>query len=374
MFLYLKTGGGHLAPAKAVAEQIESNHKKNVKILLVDGLTESPGYLKRVIENGYNNIINNKNTVWIFELLYALHKIDFFSRLTASIISLLIAPGIEKQIIETKPKKIVIFHFFLIKPVYSIIRNHNLDISVLTVVTDPFTAPPLWFLEKGQNYILFSELLKDFCINRGINPENIHVFPFALGLKFSKQINDSRKLKIRRDLGFQSDSKIVLIIGGGEGMPRGKKILKKLITGNLDAEIAIVCGNNKKLFKQANKIKEKYGISGLKIFGFVDFVHSLISIADLVITKCGASTFMEILVMGKVPVINNYIWEQEKGNMRFICDREMGILEKSPVLLPDVLNRLLKDHDYYDHIINNIKKAGIRNGVGEVSDYILNFY
>jgi processive 1,2-diacylglycerol beta-glucosyltransferase/1,2-diacylglycerol 3-beta-galactosyltransferase len=82
---------------------------------------------------------------------------------------------------------------------------------------------------------------------------------------------------------------------------------------------------------------------------------------------------MEILIMGKVPVINNYIWEQEKGNMEFVCHGKMGILEKNTSSLPDVLHRLLTDNEFYNSICNNIKNASISNGVGPVSDYILKF-
>ena len=162
-------------------------------------------------------------------------------------------------------------------------------------------------------------------------------------------------------------------MGGGEGMPHGKKILKNIIASNMDAEIAIVCGKNQKLYDKAIKLKNKYGIDNLKVYGFIDFVHSLVCISDVVITKCGASTSMEILIMGKVPVINNYIWEQEKGNMEFVCQNKMGILEKNTRYLPDVLHRLLTDNNYYNSIKNNIKNASLSNGVEKVSDYILKF-
>jgi len=141
----------------------------------------------------------------------------------------------------------------------------------------------------------------------------------------------------------------------------------------MDAEIAIVCGKNQKLYDKAIKLKNKFGIDNLKVYGFIDFVHSLVSISDVVITKCGASTSMEILMMGKVPVINNYIWEQEKGNMEFVCNSKMGILEKNTRYLPDILHRLLTDNEFYNSLINNIKNAAISNGVGQVSDYILEY-
>jgi UDP-N-acetylglucosamine:LPS N-acetylglucosamine transferase len=231
----------------------------------------------------------------------------------------------------------------------------------------------MWFLQEGQNFIVFSEMLKEKCINQGIDKNKLKVFPFVLDRKFSQKTSDSKKLAIRRELGFESDSKIILIMGGGDGIPHGKKILKRILTRNMDAEIAIVCGKNEKMFNHISALKDKYNIRNLKIYGFVDFVHSLINISDVVITKCGASTFMEILLMGKIPVINNYIWEQEKGNIDFVCKREMGILEKNTKRIPDVLHKLLTDIEYSNSIRNNIKRASICNGVGQVSDYILRF-
>jgi processive 1,2-diacylglycerol beta-glucosyltransferase/1,2-diacylglycerol 3-beta-galactosyltransferase len=371
LFLYLKTGGGHLAPAKAVAEKIKTKRRVDVEINLIDGLSESNLLVKKVIEDGYKNAINK--AAWTFEFLYALHKIRFVSRFTAFLVSYFVKPGIASQILETMPKKIVVFHFFLIKPVFDILKEHNLNIPVITVVTDPFTAHPMWFLQENQNFVVFSEILKEKCIKRGIEIDKLHVFPFVLDSKFSEKVSDFKKTRIRRKLGFEADSRIILIIGGGEGMPHGKKILKNIIARNMDAEIAIVCGKNQKLYDKAMKLKNKYGIDNLKVYGFVDFVHSLVSISDVVITKCGASTSMEILMMGKVPVINNYIWEQEKGNMEYVCQNNMGILEKNTRTLPDILHRLLTDNDYYNSIRNNIKKASISNGVGKVSDYILKF-
>jgi processive 1,2-diacylglycerol beta-glucosyltransferase/1,2-diacylglycerol 3-beta-galactosyltransferase len=371
LFLYLKTGGGHLAPAKAVAEKIKAKRRVDTEILLVDGLSESNIFVKKVIEDGYKNAINK--AAWTFELLYVLHKITAVSKLTATIVSYFVKQGIERQILETRPKKIVVFHFFLIKPVFDIIKANNLDIPVLTVVTDPFTAHPIWFIQKEQNYVVFSDMLKEKCIEKGINENNLHVFPFVLDGRFSRKVSDFKKIKIRKKLGFEIDSKIILIMGGGEGMPKGKKILKKLVSRNMDAEIAIVCGKNLKLYNKAMKLKNKFGIDNLKVYGFIDFVHSLVSISDIVITKCGASTSMEILMMGKIPVINNYIWEQEKGNMEFVCQGKMGILEKNTSVLPDVFHRLLTDNEFYNSISNNIKNASISNGVGQVSDYILKF-
>jgi len=371
LFLYLKTGGGHLAPAKAVAEKIRAKRKGNAEIILSDGLADSNPLVRKSIEDGYKTAVNN--AVWTFEFLYALHKINIISKLTATVVSYFVFPGLEKKILHDLPEKIVIFHFFLINPVLSVLKKHKLDIPVIVVVTDPFTAHPIWFLQKDLHFIVFSEMLKEKCIRNGIDSKRLKVFPFVINRKFSKETSNSKITAIRERLGYKPGSKVILILGGGDGMPRGKKILKKIIASNMDAQIAIVCGNNRKMYDYAMKIKRKFNVTNLEIYGYIDFVHSLIAISDVVITKCGASTFMEILLLGKVPVINNYIWEQEKGNMEFVCKGKMGILEKKTDRIPDLLQRLLSDNEFYNSLKGNIMKASIRNGVGEVSDYILKY-
>lgn len=336
----------------------------------MDGFTGSGTFMKEIIENGYKTAVNN--AIWVFEFLYALHKIKAVSIVTTYLVSIFLRSRIEEQIIANNPQKIIIFHFFLIKPVYDVLKRNNIDIPVITVVTDPFTAHPIWFLQKDQRFIVFSEMLRDKCVRKGIDRDSIRVFPFVLACKFSRKLTSAKALKTRKELGFNENSKIILVLGGGDGMPHGKKILKKVLNANMDAEIAIVCGTNRKMYSYFMKLKEKNGITNLKIYGFVDFVHSLINISDVVITKCGASTLMEILLSGKIPLINNYIWEQEKGNMEFVCKSKMGILEKNTKRIPFILNKLLTDKELYSAFSNNIRRASIINGVEPVSDYILN--
>ena len=94
--------------------------------------------------------------------------------------------------------------------------------------------------------------------------------------------------------------------------------MKRLLKSNLKSEIGIVCGKNEVLQKGAENLKQKYKAKHLTIYGYVDFIYELINISDVVLTKCGASTIMEILNLKKVPVVNDYIWEQEQGNVDYL--------------------------------------------------------
>jgi UDP-N-acetylglucosamine:LPS N-acetylglucosamine transferase len=369
LFLYLKTGGGHLAPARSVANYITTKHPGTIQPKLLDGFTGVNKLVKYLVEDGYRK--SQANAIWIFEALYAVNKITLVAKFTTFLISLFVKPVLEKQILNEMPAKIVIFHFFLIRPIKEILIKNNLQIPVVTVVTDPFTAHPIWFLKKTSRFIVFSQRIKEHCINKGIPEKNISVFPFILDEKFTRPLSPVVSSSIKQNLGFPIDKRIVLILGGGDGIPKGKSIIKRFMKDNPDTYVAIVCGNNKELYKKAWKLKSKHEFDNLKIYGYVEFIYELINISDVVITKCGASTFMEILLSGKIPIISNYIWEQEKGNMEFVRDNALGIYEKDIQKLPLKTREIIHNPALYNFYKQNISKAGLQNGTRLVSEYIL---
>jgi UDP-N-acetylglucosamine:LPS N-acetylglucosamine transferase len=112
------------------------------------------------------------------------------------------------------------------------------------------------------------------------------------------------------------------------------------------------------------------GFPSLKVFAFVDFVYELLNAADIVITKCGASTIMEILMMKKIPIINDYIWEQELGNMEFVRDNGLGIFERNIGKLPQIIKELVSDEGQYQRYRQNIEKMSLRSGTKDVAEFL----
>ena len=368
LFLYLKTGGGHLAPARSVANYLNKYHGDEVETILADGFENTNRFTRFVVEDGYR-ILQNKGK-WVYEWLYAWHKIKIVSQIGAFLVSRNVVKPLSELIKKERPDKIIVFHFFLIKPAYNVLKKFNLEIPVITTVTDPYIAHPLWFLNKKQNFIVFSEELKQRCLKKGIEEKRLNVFPFVLDEKFSQIPSEGEIKNYKVKHGFAKDN-ILLVMGGGDGIPHGEIILKSLIKLKIDFEIAFVCGKNKKLFNFAAQLKEKGGYDNLKVYGYIDFVYELLSISNLVITKCGASTFMEILLMKKVPLVNSYIWEQEKGNVDFLVKNKLGIYEKRIPKLAEIVKELFIDRNKLNDYKKNIEKFNFENGTAKVGEFTL---
>lgn len=371
LFLYLNTGGGHLAPAKAIAEQINKNHSEEIEVKLIDGLENANKNFKDLIEKGYKFLQNN--APWFYEFLYAVNKFPLFSKNTIKNISKMVEKDIEELIINEKPDKVVIFHSFLIDPSLKAIEKANLKIPILILVTDPITPPPIWFFKNNLDFIVFSDEAKKIAVKNKIPENNLNLFPFALNDKFTNAMSSKEINEFKKANDIEINSPMILIIGGADGIPKGNKILKQLIKQNIEAEIAIVCGRNKKLFKKATELKDKFGLENVKIFGFVDFVYELMNAADIVISKSGASTFMEILLTKKLPIISSYLWEQEKGNVDYITKNNLGIYEPSPKKIAKFCKELITDKEKYNHFKKNVSSKKIENGTEQIAEFIINY-
>jgi hypothetical protein len=79
---------------------------------------------------------------------------------------------------------------------------------------------------------------------------------------------------------------------------------------------------------------------------------------------------MEILMMGKVPVVNSYIREQEKWNVEFIVHNKLGFYEPNVRKMIGIIKDMLAGWDISEYQ-NNIKNLHLRNGTEEVAEYLL---
>ena len=369
LFVYLKTGGGHLAPARAIYNYLNKHFSDTAEPKLIYGFEKTPRWVQFIIEDGYRML--QYTGKWFFEFLYAINKIPLVARITCKLISPFMKKYLEEVILKERPDKIVIFHFFCIIPVFKILRKNKLSIPVQTVITDPFTPHPMWFLEKRQDFIVFSKDLEEKIIKMK-KDYAVKNFPFVIDDKFSKVLSHKGVNSIKKDFGYEPGKNMILILGGGDGIPKGERILEEILEANIKAEIGIVCGKNEVLQKGIENLKKRYKADHLKIYSYVDFIYELINISDVVVTKCGASTIMEILNLKKVPVVNDYIWEQEQGNVDYLIDKRLGIYEPKIEKLSGIIEKLFEDEKFYLSYKENILKEKINNGVKEVSEYIRN--
>ena len=109
----------------------------------------------------------------------------------------------------------------------------------------------------------------------------------------------------------------------------------------------------------------------IKILGFTDKLKSLMSLADIVITKGGPATILELVSQNKPMIISHYIWEQEKGNVEYVLENNYGWYEKKPKRVRQLVEKLLKNPEEIEEKRENIKKLGLKSEISESVEYLL---
>ncbi len=371
LFLFLKTGGGHLAPARALARTLGREQYGECEPILIDGLSRSPRFLRVLIEDGY--AILQERARWLYGLLYLLDKFSPLAHFHCSMVGHFVRPYLEEEILSHTPAQITIFHFFLIEPTLAIIRRHGLRIPVTVVVTDPYTAHPVWFRHKDQQYVVFSERLREYAISMGLAPYCVKVIAGVVDDAYSHPVPTDRVLALRKNLAIEPWEKVVLLIGGSDGIPNGVRLVHSLCVMKRGYRIVAVCGKNARLRQRLGTLQRRYQWQNLSILGFVDNVQELLTMADIVVSKCGASIMREVLLTKKILVVHRYLWEQEKGNVDYLVHSRIGLYERRPRSVASRIEHLLEHADAYYDMVARIERAGVYNGVGELARYILSY-
>ena len=371
-FIYLKTGAGHIAGAKALSSKLTDLYPDEVECCLKDGFDKGAWFLKFFFEKGLSVSTNYFELGFVaFYQLYTLKPMLAFLK---KIIAPYAVPNLVEFLRSNQITKLVCLHHTLIPICREAINRINPNIPLISIVMDPFTVHPVWFFEKNTEFIVFSK--KAF--QEGLNKHNIpasrlHQFPLLISEKFDVPYPQEQIISIKEKLGIPKDKKIVLIAGGGEGLKNAIKIVKAFIKKKSDSFLIVVCGKNKALKYSLEYLVQFSKFKNIKIFGFVAFMPDLINISDCIVTKGGPATLMESLAVGKPVIISTYIRGQELGNMLYIVQNKLGWYIPKPKCIVEKIEEIFSDDKYLEEIRGHIKKMNIRNGLNGIANFVWNF-
>ena len=383
MFLYLNTGGGHISACRALARDIESRYSpEEVELHIVNGLGDGPSISHALVENGYTVVSSQIPFLWPIcynlgsYLPFMAYQVNFM-RLSSTKV---IAEYIEKHQIT----KVVVLHFLMIAPLRSaLLRLGKCKIPAITIATDPFTIHNMWTFRQFMPMIVFSEAgrrrvmhrLPRLALKTGkktrVEP-SVTIMPPILAKRFAAALSDEANRRNREALGFSTDKPLILLAGGGDGLPEGELYLTALGIAKLDIQVAMVCGKNRAQLDVATVIAKLNPRKNIKVYGFVNNMYELMNMADIIVAKGGPATVFEALALRKPLVIIKHLYGQEKGNVNFVVHHGLGWYEPRPILLVRRLTQLLEQPETFNEVRHRLEKVKVGIGTQQIADYIMN--
>ena len=219
-----------------------------------------------------------------------------------------------------RPDVVVLTSPWIIEPVLGALASAGgRRPRVLTVVVDLGAGMPgQWWNPGADLTMLPTAESMAFLQGIGLDPNKARV----AGMPLSPSLMEGRPSK-EAGLGtFGLKGPLCTVMGGREGGSSCLRIAALLTKEAPDVQVLVQCGRNVPLLRKARKIK------GLAAVGYLENMRELYAASDVVITKPGALTVSELVALRKPFILDAAlaVMPQERGNVRFVEDRRLGLV------------------------------------------------
>jgi hypothetical protein len=196
----------------------------------------------------------------------------------------------------------------------------------VTILTDLADYPPHFWMEKQEQYFICGTPYAVGQAERlGASPARvIGVSGMILRPHFYEDQRIDRAGE-RRRLGLNESLPTGLVLFGGEGSNVMFSVAERLGNSDIDLQLIMLCGRNKKLVERLKHLQTR---NKIYVEGFTKQVPYFMRLADFFIGKPGPGSISEALHMG-LPVIvesNNWTLPQERYNARWLREKGYGIV------------------------------------------------
>ena len=373
LILYTKIGGGHKSTAQSFYSQLNTSLGSSVAIEMLDMFEandkkQSKNQLiniGKILEDNYTLSTTRLPFLWAF--LVILLKLNWFARFCYWLFETYFSHNIDTAIARFEPDIVICTYYGgaeYVSKKYGIKNN----IKTFTVVPDLFSPHQAWFRpDTANNYLVFSDQAKQIATN--MNIQNVTNLGLCFDSKFEQKMNDEQILEFKKLNAIDPNQKLILAIGGGSGFPKAKKLLQEYLKSDirLNAQLVIVCGRDQKLKLELENLLSKNSNSNIQILGFSKQIYEWINCADVVISKSGPATILEMVALQKPLFLIHYIWEQELGNMRWVVDNNLGIYEPNPTIMISKIKEYLEEKTA---VKTKFQTINLQNNLSKITDVI----
>lgn len=335
LFISAPVGAGHIKAAEAIRARLyKENEQIDTKMANVFDFFNP--YLGQTILKVYLKIL--RIFPKLYGMAYSWGNASSFALGGRKIISSYLAKKMEKYIQDYNPTMIVCTHATPAGLVAHLIKKNKLKIPVVAVVTD-FVVHRLWIYPEIQHYIVANNNMRDFLIQHGIKPSGIKVMGIPVDEKFLIPMD---RQAILEKLQFSSAVQTILIMGGGTGLLPMDEIVTCCENIQRPLQLIVVTGNNKSIYNKLITLQPTLR-NNVKVFGYIDNVHELMAISDLIISKPGGMTVAEALCQGVPLLIYKPIPGQEEANTNYLLSCKAALRADSLADIQENIRRLFSD-------------------------------
>jgi processive 1,2-diacylglycerol beta-glucosyltransferase len=356
---HASAGAGHSKAAQAIYNYLKER-RGDVNVDIVDILEKSSFFFRLSYRLGYSFLIRQAPLLWAagFRITY-LRPLRPLTRLIAFYFNRLNTGKFCEFLIRENPDCIISTHFLPSEISAHLKINRKIKSKVVTVITD-FGVHPFWVSGGTDLYIVASEFTRQQLVDEGVSVDIIKPLGIPVDARFLGEFNKNQLLA---RLNLSRNKFAILIVTGSFGTGPIEEIVD-ILTG--EVQIMVVCANNKRLFRRLSR--KNY--PGLRVFGFIDNIHELMAVSDLIITKPGGLGISEALVMDLFPVFIAPIPGQEAENIRILKKYGLGLKATDPESVKETVLDLRNHPEKLSSLKEKIRRLKKPFAVRDICDAV----
>jgi len=298
---------------------------------MADVLSLTPRFFGGNYKAFYIFMIKYTPNLWGFIYHFLDHAVvHAFVRPFRRMNNALFAHGVHELIRIEQPDVIVSTHFLPCE-VTAYLKRQGMKTRLVTVITD-FLPHEFWLQNGTDVYAVASEATRAELLRRGVADSIIRVTGIPVSSHFSCPPS---KTGSAQTLGLDPLHFTVLMTGGGAGVGSVARLAEGILARIPLVQLLVVCGTNRVLFDGLSGIAAKDG--RLKVYGFVDNMHTFMDAADIIVGKGGGLTVSESLAKGTPMIVFEAVPGQESRNASVLAAEHAGLVAAS---LSDAVNKI----------------------------------
>lgn len=331
-----RVGGGHQSVAQALRESLLGIPGVDVQVWVDDLYVD----LSRQPASGFPWFYATvtRRYPWLWRLIYNVTNRPPSGPRYNWIGDVIGGPSLTRLIADRRPDAVVTVLPGTTGFVARSVLRSGVPTNVEVVVTDWADVHFGWASTFPAQYTVPTDNAVETLTSVGIPTSCVDRPGFLVRNQFAgvEQGPDARR-RARARLDLPQDRYLILAMAGTEGSPRALAYLDAVACTPLDADLLVVCGRNRRLFRRIEHLR---GVNRIVPLAYVENIADLMVASDLLLTKTGGVTLAEAFCCGLPVLAFDPLPGQEEGNARFIVDCGAAELATSPTHLATLATEL----------------------------------
>lgn len=363
LLMYISEHSGHHQASIALEKAIIAKNP-SCSVLNINALKYTNPIIEKLTHKAYMRVIKKRPQIWsyLYDNPVVIKKTERIRKFANDAGS----RKIDRLIKRFAPDAIACTQAYPCGVVANYKKIKRVNTPLIGILTD-YAPHSYWIDENVNAYIVPSDEIKGMFIKKGIQADRIKVLGTPIDPIFDIPLN---KDEIYKKTGLSPEIPVILVMGGTQGIGADEKLIRLLGSSKKDFQVIVVTGVNNRLFKKIKNMERAFK-KKLITMKFVQNIHELMEISNIIVTKPGGLTTAEALAKTLPMIILNPLPGQEDMNTRILTEKGIAARARDEYDAVRIMEELLDNPDKIKKMREAIKVHAKPYSASDVAELLL---